>query len=483
LIGVSRPAPYDHQTSRIADRVTQLSGAHGDVMIRKLPRPEVQRAVGTRLTGAPMITPDLPQAHAVRGRRSRKLTLVLSLIAAVYATQVIAQAPAAPTAAAPVPAAEELEGLVGRIALYPDDLIGITLPASTNPLQIVQADRYLDKRKADPKAPIDEKWDDSVKSLLNYPDVVKMMSADLDWTSALGEAVVADSGAVLEAVQSYRRKTQAAGNLKTDDKQVVTVEKEVITIVQANPEVIYVPQYNPTTVVYAGYSGWGYYPTPYPVYYYPYAPGAAFATGLIWGAAIGAAWNGGRYNTNYGGNNNINIDRNVNINTGNINTGNVNRGGQGAGSGSTQWKSNKQPGQVSSSVGKTAPSARAGDARGGAGGAQASSRAGTAGGGAAGAAGAGAARPSTQPAGGGGGDRASTKPAGGGAGGAGSANRASPSGGSAFDGYGSSGRQTGMDSSRGASSRSSMSSGSARSAPSGGGARSGGGGGGGGRRR
>jgi Protein of unknown function (DUF3300) len=482
LIGVRWPISYHRQTARIADRVILPCGADGKAMIRDSLRPEVRRAVGTRLSGVAMNIPDLPQAHPVRGRRSRKLTLVLSLLAAVHATQVIAQAPAAPTAAAPVPAAAELEGLVGRIALYPDDLIGIILPASTNPLQIVQADRFLEKRKADPKAPVDDKWDDAVKSLLNYPDVVKMMSADLDWTSALGEAVVADAGEVLEAVQAFRRKTQAAGNLKTDEKQVVTVEKEVITIVQANPEVIYVPQYNPTTVVYAGYTGYGYYPTPYPVYYYPYPPGAAFATGLIWGAAIGAAWNGGHYATHYGGNNNININRNTNINTGNINTGNVNRGGQGGGS---EWKSNKQPGQVSSSVGKTAPSARAGDARAGAGGAQASNRggaqasnrAGTAGGGAGGAAGAGAARPSTQPAGSGGG-RASAQPAGGGGGG----------GGSAFGGY-DSGRQASMDSSRGASSRSSASASSTRSSPSsagarssGGGARAGGGGGGGRRR-
>ena len=66
----------------------------------------------------------------------------------------------------------------------------------------MQADRFLEKRKADPKLPIDDKWDDAVKSLLNYPEVVKMMSDDLDWTSALGEAVVADQGAVLEAVQA-----------------------------------------------------------------------------------------------------------------------------------------------------------------------------------------------------------------------------------------------------------------------------------------
>ena len=109
----------------------------------------------------------------------------------------------------------------------------------------MQADRYLDKRKSDPKLPIDDKWDDPVKSLLNYPDVVKKMSNDLDWTSALGEAVVADQGAVIEAVQVFRRKAKAAGNLKTDDKQVVKTQQEVIIIEPADPQVIYVPQYNP----------------------------------------------------------------------------------------------------------------------------------------------------------------------------------------------------------------------------------------------
>ena len=126
-------------------------------------------------------------------------------------------------AGTPIPDAaltpEELEKLVARIALYPDDLVALILPASTNPLQIVQADRFLAKRKTDPKAPLDDKWDDPVKSLLNYPEVVNMMSSDLDWTAALGEAVVADQGEVLEAVQAFRRKAQAAGNLKTDPKQ------------------------------------------------------------------------------------------------------------------------------------------------------------------------------------------------------------------------------------------------------------------------
>jgi hypothetical protein len=393
--------------------------------------------------------------------------LVAIGMAILFSATALAQAPAAAgSAAAP---GGDLTQLVGRIALYPDDLVAIILPAATSPLQIVQADRYLDKRKSDPSLPIDDKWDDPVKSLLNYPDVVKMMSNDLDWTSALGEEVVTDQGAVLEAVQVFRRQAQAAGNLKSDTKQVVKSEKEVIIIEPADPQVVYVPQYNPSTVVVYGAPAWGYYPTPYPSYYYPYAPGAAMAAGVIWGAAIGAAWSGNRYG--WGGGNDININRNTNISTG----GNTINRGQGGGQGA-QWKSNKQPGQVSSSVGKTAPANRVGDTRGGAGA--------SAGGGA---------RASAQPAGGydrgggagagdragaaaGGGARPSTQPAGGGSRGGGD---------SAFGGY-NSGRQTQMDSSRGASSRGSSYGGGGGSRPtaSSGASRGGGGGGrgGGGRR-
>lgn len=418
-------------------------------------------------------------AIAQRRGGSRKPALLLAIASLVFAMPVSAQAPAAPVAVAATLADTDMDALVGRIALYPDDLVAIILPASTSPLQIVQADRYLDKRKADPKLALDDKWDDAVKTLLNYPEVVKMMSNDLDWTSALGEAVVADQGAVLEGVQSFRRRAQAAGNLKSDDKQVVKVEQEIIIIEPANPEVIYMPQYTPSTVVTVGVAPiYGYYPAPYPSYYYPYAPGAALAAGVIWGAAIGAAWNGGHWGANYGGGDiNIDVDRNTNINRGDRGSGSAQRPAGGAG-GST-WKSNKQPGQVSSSVGKTASAMRPGDSRGaagaggygsaGGGGVRPSSQPG---GGAAGAAN----RPSAQPgagAGGGGVSRPGTQPVGGA-----STNR----GGDAFGGY-SSGRQAQMDSSRGASSRGSMSGGGARPMPSSGGARGGGGGRGGGGRR
>ena len=387
-----------------------------------------------------------------------------------------AQAPAASGGVAPATDPAQLDQLVGPIALYPDDLVGIILPGSTYPVEIVQADRFLDKRKNDKNLKLNDAWHDSVKSLLNYPDVVKKMSTDLDWTTALGEAVVADQGGVLEAIQRFRRRVQAAGNLKSDDKQTVVVEKEVIQVVQANPEVIYVPQYNPSTIVVAGgYPSYGYYPAPYPVYYYPYPPGAAFATGLIWGAAITAAWNGGHYATHYGGgNNNINVNRNTTINTGNINTGNVNRSAQG-----TAWKSDKQPGQVSGAAGRPANTARTGDLPGGAN---------RQGGGAANAA-AGGARPATQPASrpnAGSNDRASSSDFGGGGArqasqpdsrpSAGSYDRGAQNrGGDAFGGY-DSGRNARTDSSRGAASRESMSSSGRGQSFQGGGGRSGGGG-------
>ena len=257
--------------------------------------------------------------------------------------------------------------LVGPIALYPDDLVAIILPASTNPLQLVQADRFLDKRKADPKLPVDDKWDDAVKSLLNYPDVVKMMSADLDWTSALGEAVVADQGAVLEAIQSFRRRAQAAGNLKSDAKQVVKVEKEIIIIVPADPQVIYVPQYNPATVVVVRRgAGLRLLPDALPVVLLP----VCARRGARRGRHLGRGDRRGlerqplrllRRNTN------INVNRNTNINTGNINTRQRRRGGSRAGGGTrVEVQQAARPGQQLRRQDRA--SARAGDARGGAGG-------------------------------------------------------------------------------------------------------------------
>ena len=125
----------------------------------------------------------------------------------------------APTS--PLLSSAELQELVGPIALYPDDLLAVVLPASTYPLQLVQAQRFLDDLKSDSSLQPDESWDDSIVALINYPEAVELLNDDLDWTWRLGEAVVAQQADVIAAVESFRDRAYAAGNLKSDEHQTV----------------------------------------------------------------------------------------------------------------------------------------------------------------------------------------------------------------------------------------------------------------------
>ena len=141
--------------------------------------------------------------------------------------------------------ADEMEVLVARIALYPDELIAVITGASLYPLQIVEASRYLDQYEKDKSLKPKGSWDGSVVSLLNYPEVVRMMSDDLEWTQALGDAIAYQQKDVLVAIQQLRDEAVAKGVIKTDDKVVVTTENDNVVIKSASPEVIYVPQYPP----------------------------------------------------------------------------------------------------------------------------------------------------------------------------------------------------------------------------------------------
>lgn len=194
---------------------------------------------------------------------------------------------AAPQAAGetPVYTDEELEALVGPIALYPDDLLAVVLPASTYPLEIVQAARFLEELEDDSSLKPDESWDDSVVALLNYPEVVEMMNEDLDWTWKLGEAVVAQQPEVIAAIERFRDRAYAAGNLKSDGYQTVERNDEgAIEIDAVEDEIIYVPYYEPErVVVYQPRPVYYYYPQAYPVYYYPYPAHYSFASGYFWG--------------------------------------------------------------------------------------------------------------------------------------------------------------------------------------------------------
>ena len=178
----------------------------------------------------------------------------------------------------------ELEDLVGPIALYPDDLLAIVLPASTYPLEIVQAARFLDELGKDSSLEPDESWDESVIALLNYPEVVYMMDKEIDWTWRLGEAVINQQADVLAAVESFRDRAYAAGNLESDERQTVSNNDGVIEIAPTDEEIIYVPYYEPEEViVYQPRRVYHYYPHAYPVYYYPYPVGYSFASGYFWG--------------------------------------------------------------------------------------------------------------------------------------------------------------------------------------------------------
>ncbi len=190
----------------------------------------------------------------------------------------------------PLLTADELEALVGPVALYPDDLLAIVLPASTYPLEIVQAARFLERFEADSSLKPDENWDDSIVALLNYPEVVDMMNEDLDWTWRLGEAVVAQQPAVVRAVESFRDQAWTAGNLKSDEHQSVSRSEGVIEIAPLVEDVIYVPYYEPArVVVYSPRPEYHYYPRAYPLYYYPYSPGHNFRYGFFWGVSTAFA--------------------------------------------------------------------------------------------------------------------------------------------------------------------------------------------------
>ncbi len=226
---------------------------------------------------------------------------------------------------------EELEQLLAPIALYPDSVLSQIFMASTYPVEIVQADRWAKKHKdlkgdALAKELEKQEWDASVKSLVNFPQVLAMMSEKLDLTIRLGDAVLAQQADVMNSVQVLRAKANANGNLKSNEQQKVTIvdapppdptvivqaapPPQVITIESPSPSTIYVPTYSPTVV----YGSW-----PYPAYppapYYPpgYIASSAISFGV--GVAVGAAWGYAWGNCNWGGGNvDIDVDRNTNIN-------------------------------------------------------------------------------------------------------------------------------------------------------------------------
>jgi hypothetical protein len=139
---------------------------------------------------------------------------------------------------------EEIEKLVSSIALYPDSLVALILPAATESADVVLAARFLSY--GGKEADIDKQfWHDSVKSLAHYPDLVKWMDENLDWTQQMGEVFATQPAEVMAAIQRLRAHARANGLLNDTPEQRVVVEQEVVYIVPANPGCIYIPRYDP----------------------------------------------------------------------------------------------------------------------------------------------------------------------------------------------------------------------------------------------
>src|SRR5271165_4310859 len=207
---------------------------------------------------------------AIAGKTCIARLISLSLAALLAAAPAIAEAqdnpaappaPAAPTpevapAEAPAPqnsfSRAELEKLLAPIALFPDSLLAQVLAASAYPIQIVQVHRWLDRNaeavaKNDYSGIDNSNWDPAVKALARFPDVVRKMSENLDWTTDLGDAEVNQPKDVADVIQDLRAEAEKAGALKTTPQQTVSSvfvdDGSYITIEPAEPSIIYVPIY------------------------------------------------------------------------------------------------------------------------------------------------------------------------------------------------------------------------------------------------
>ena len=144
---------------------------------------------------------------------------------------------------------QQLDQLLGPIALYPDPLIAEILPAATLPTQIVLADRYV-SGGGDTNQIEQQPWDGSVQALAHYPAVLKWMDDNLNWTTTLGDAFLNQQQDVMNSIQRLRASAQNLGNLQSTPQQQVMVDDGNVEIVPADPDIIYVPIYDPSLVYY-----------------------------------------------------------------------------------------------------------------------------------------------------------------------------------------------------------------------------------------
>lgn len=188
---------------------------------------------------------------------------------------------------------DALDELVAPIALYPDALLAQIFVAATYPIDIVKADRFINENKDLPEKALADKaagedWDPSIATLVGgFPSVVGLMAKEIDWTERLGDAVLAQTDDVLDAVQRMRSRAVAAGTLTSNEAQVVDTEEDNISIEPADPNVVYVPSYDATAAYTAPAVGTAVAPAPYYPVDYGWSTGEIITTGaVVFGGAL-----------------------------------------------------------------------------------------------------------------------------------------------------------------------------------------------------
>ncbi len=172
----------------------------------------------------------------------------------LFSVPALAQSPGTGTGGAGLlqPSAEELDGLLASIALYPDPLLAQVLRGATRAIEIVEADRWM----MDPShqgltgdalaSALDEQpWDPGVKSLTAFPEVLHLMDDNLAWTQRLGDVFINAQGAVWDSVQRLRARARDAGTLQSSLRAMVSTEGQAIRIESPDPERVYVPVFDP----------------------------------------------------------------------------------------------------------------------------------------------------------------------------------------------------------------------------------------------
>jgi hypothetical protein len=165
----------------------------------------------------------------------------------------VAPAPAPTTPAPALPVGfknpSELDALLSPIALYPDALLALILPAVTTTPQIALAVHHVTINGSD-EVLAAQPWSESVKALTDFPDVLRWLNTNAVWSQALGLAFTYQPSEVMNSVQRLRLRARATGNLVDTAQQRVILDNGAVVILPALPNNIYVPVYDPTVVYY-----------------------------------------------------------------------------------------------------------------------------------------------------------------------------------------------------------------------------------------